>query len=161
VVFLNYEEDAMKKTNMKLLLVLLLVLASAAVAFADHQKAIYLPTAPFPGSYSSGIKYGNLVFVSGQICNPATDGEGCNNIGQATDVVMLKVLDILKEANMDFDNVLMTTVYLKSSSTDDFNTFNTFYLNYFTSDYRPARASIQGVIIPKGSLLEISVIAGK
>jgi 2-iminobutanoate/2-iminopropanoate deaminase len=153
----------MKRMNVKVVLALSLVLLVATVAFAEHPKALYPPTMSPNGLYSPGIKYGQLVFVSGQICAETSDAckvDGDLDITASTGVVMGNILAILQEAKMDFDNVLMVTVYLKNYS--DFTAFNALYGPYFAnSDHIPARAAIGGVAIPKGSLLEISVIAGK
>jgi len=154
----------MKKWNMKVVLALSLVLALSTVAFAEHPKALY-PLGFVPnGLYSPGIKYGNLVFVSGQICDDLTTAcysGGSLDITASTGVVMNKILAILEEAKMDFDNVLMVTVYLKNFDDSTVTAFNNAYKLFLPSDHLPARATIMGVAIPKGSLLEISVIAGK
>jgi 2-iminobutanoate/2-iminopropanoate deaminase len=162
----------MKKLSLNVLLSVLVVLAFATVALAEHPKALY-PGGVVPlGPYSPGIKAGNLVFVSGQV-------SAKTNITDATKDVMNKIFAILQEANMDFDNVIMATVYLQNLDTD-FSTFNVEYGKFFGCEFDsaqtpnwvcdrhrppPARATIQASDIPpagaNGSLLEVSVIATK
>jgi 2-iminobutanoate/2-iminopropanoate deaminase len=163
----------MKKMNVKVVLVLLLVLVSASVAFAKDPKVISTPDAPAAvGPYSQAIKYGELVFISGQLpINPATGALISTNITDATRQVMENLEAILAEAKLTFDDVLMTTVYL--ASINDFNNFNIEYGKSFGCDFvsnqwvcdpnghPPARATIAAGAIPKGALLEVSMIAGK
>ncbi len=95
----------------------------------------------------------------------------------ATHQVMANLKAILEEAKMSFDDVIMTTVYLK-----DINQFNEFNCAYgedlgcactYTAGppsacgcdcagvYLPARATIQAGALPRNALLEVSMTAGK
>jgi 2-iminobutanoate/2-iminopropanoate deaminase len=58
----------MKRMNVKVVLALSLVLLVATIAFAKGPKPIVTDEAPAAvGPYSQGIKYGELVFISGQL----------------------------------------------------------------------------------------------
>jgi 2-iminobutanoate/2-iminopropanoate deaminase len=159
----------MKKLSLNASLILLLVLAFGTVALAENPKALYPSGITANGFYSPGIKLGNLVFISGQICDPSVNACGENiDMTTSTDVVMDKILAILEEAKMDFNNVVMVTVYLvKPIPSSEYTAFNNAYNNYLVNtmgipiDRLPARALIGNVNIPKGSLLEVSVVAGK
>lgn len=105
--------------------------------------------------------------------NPTT-GNITEGIAEQTQQVMENLKAILAEAKLTFDDVVMATVYLKDLSKDFFNAFNQEYAKAFgcfvsqvdgkidcTGVYVPPRATIQAAEIPKGALLEISMIAGK
>jgi len=59
---------------------------------------------------------------------------------------------------MDFSNVLKTTIFLMDMG--QFAKVNEVYGSYFSAD-PPARETVQVAGLPKGSNVEISLIAGK
>ena len=63
---------------------------------------------------------------------------------------------ILKAANLTFDNVVKTTVFL--TDMNNFVHVNEVYSSYFKKDF-PARATIQAHRLPKDANVEISVEA--
>ncbi len=65
---------------------------------------------------------------------------------------------ILREAGMDFTNVLKTTIFLMDMG--QFAQVNEIYGTYF-SEQAPARETVQVAGLPKGVNVEISMIAGK
>ncbi len=146
------------------LLIVCIMLFSAGGAAAIHPVAISTPDAPAAiGPYSQAIKFGELLFISGQIpLIPGHESAGVTleGITAQTIQVMENIGAILQKACMTFNDVLMTTVYLKNL--DDFETFNVVYGDYFAENaHPPARATIAASNIPKGALLEVSIIAGK
>lgn len=109
------------------------------------------------GPYSPAIKFGNLLFVSGQIGkDPATDklGEG---IGKQVHHVFKNILSILEAEGLSFDDVLKTNVFL--ANMDDYKIMNDIYASYFKEPF-PARATVQVTKLPAGALVEIEVLAG-
>ena len=109
------------------------------------------------GPYSQAIKTGNLLFVSGQIAlNPETGNLETNTVEQETNRVMQNIKAILQTVNLDFENIVKTTIFLKSMN--DFATVNTVYASYFKSDF-PARETVEVSRLPKDVNVEISVIA--
>jgi 2-iminobutanoate/2-iminopropanoate deaminase len=126
----------MKRMNMKVALALSLVLLVATVAFAEKPKEVYTDDAPAPvGFYSQAIKFGNLVFVSGQL--PIVPGSGNpptlvnTDTTAATIQVMHNIEEILKEANLTIHDILMTTVYFNSNPPASSAQFNKAYGEYF------------------------------
>ncbi len=69
---------------------------------------------------------------------------------------MENLKEILKSANMSFDHVTMSFVYLKNMS--DFTKFNEIYSTYFR-EKAPARVTVQVGDLPRGALIEIALIA--
>lgn len=124
------------------------------------KKIINTSYAPAPiGPYSQAILAGNTLYVSGQIpIDPATGNLVTINIIRETNQVMHNILAILKEAGMDFSNVVKTTIFL--TDMNNFVNVNEVYGQYFTSDF-PARETVQVSRLPKDVNVEISVIAVK
>ncbi len=109
------------------------------------------------GPYSQAIRSGDLLFVSGQIAiNPET-GEisGDSAAGQLKQVVR-NLRAILEEAGMSLQNVVKTTVYLRSM--EDFQAVNKTYAEYFRAE-PPARSTVAVVGLPKDVLIEVDAIA--
>jgi 2-iminobutanoate/2-iminopropanoate deaminase len=122
------------------------------------KTAILTKSAPAPiGPYSQAIQKGNIVFVSGQIAiNPVTNNLDTTNIIQETRQVMENIKAILQQANMDFNQVVKTTIYLTDINT--FNQVNEIYGTYMPS-VAPARETVEVRKSPRGAHIEISVIA--
>lgn len=110
------------------------------------------------GPYSQAVKYENFLFISGQIAiDPKTQEFINGSIEEQTKRVMENIKAILEEADMGFDNVIKTTIYLKDIN--DFQKVNEIYGSYF-KEHKPARATVEVSNLPKGALVEIEVIAG-
>ncbi len=109
------------------------------------------------GPYSQAVKTGNLLFVSGQIpIDPETGNVIIGGIEAATHRVMKNLEAILEEAGYNFNNIVKTTIFIKSM--DDFAKINAVYASYFKGDY-PARETVEVSRLPKDVDVEISVIA--
>ena len=124
------------------------------------KKAINISDAPKPiAPYSQGILCNGFLFVSGQIpLSPYTGELVKGNIEEQTKMVMANILAILKEAEMDFSNVVKASIFL--SDMNNFAKVNDVYATYF-GEIPPARECIQAVCLPKNVDIEISVIASK
>jgi len=125
-----------------------------------EKKIINTTNAPAPiGPYNQAVQFGNLLFVSGQIPLDAATGNLVQDDIQAeTRKVMENLAAILKEAGMDFSNVLKSTIFLMDMG--KFAQVNEIYGSYFTEN-APARETVQVAGLPRGVNVEISVIAGK
>lgn len=110
------------------------------------------------GPYSQGIDLENMIFFSGQIpLNPKT-GTMPEGIEAQTKQSLENIKGLLESQNLDFSNVVKTTVFLQSM--DDFATMNNIYAQYFEEPY-PARSAVEVAKLPKGALIEIEIIAIK
>lgn len=116
--------------------------------------------APAPiGPYSQAVSAGGFVFLSGQIAlNPTTGELVTADIKIETKQVMDNIQAILKEAGLDFNNVIKTSIFLMDMQ--NFAQVNEVYGTYFTDNF-PARETVQVAGLPKGVNVEITVTAIK
>ena len=111
------------------------------------------------GPYSQAIEANGLLFISGQLPVDATTGEFAGaDIASQTRQSLENIRHILREAGLDMDAVVKTTVLLQDIA--DFGAMNQVYAEYFQSDC-PARAAFQVAALPKGALVEIEAIAAR
>ncbi|MHA1378607.1 MAG: RidA family protein [Candidatus Helarchaeota archaeon] len=109
------------------------------------------------GPYSQCVKYGNLLFLSGQVpINPKTSKIISDNFKEQVRQVMENLKAVLKAANSDMANVLKTQVFLKDLK--NFSIFNEIYSEYF-DEKPPARSTVEVSNLPLGVQIEIDMIA--
>ena len=120
---------------------------------------IQTPKAPAPiGPYNQAILVDNTLYASGQIAlNPKTMELVNRDIETETTQVMKNLSEVLKAAEMDFADVVKTTIFLYDM--EDFSKVNEVYGNYFDYKIAPARETVQVAALPKNVRVEISVIA--
>lgn len=125
-----------------------------------EKKIINTANAPAPiGPYSQAVQTGNLLFVSGQVAiDPSTGNVEAKDITSETHQVMKNLKAILHEAQMDFNSVVKTTIFLSDMSL--FAQVNEIYAGYLTGDF-PARETVAVKGLPKGVNVEISMIAAR
>lgn len=124
------------------------------------KKIINTKNAPAPiGPYNQAIKIGNMLFISGQVAmDPSNNNQLIkSSINDETHQVMKNLSAILKEANMDFLNVVKTTIFLSDMSY--FNEVNNIYGSYLKEGQEPARETVAVKTLPKEVNVEISMIA--
>ena len=123
------------------------------------KKVINAAAAPAAiGPYSHAIDTGlGFIFTSGQIpVIPATGELAEGGIEAQAEQVFANLKAVLEEAGSSFDKVVKTTVFLQDLK--DFVTVNGIYAKYLGNE-APARSTVQVAGLPKGSLVEIEVIA--
>ena len=115
--------------------------------------------APFQGApYSQAIRYGDLVFVAGQLAVPPDRNEIVGEtIQEQTEQACRNLEAILEAAGSSFANVVKSTVFLVDLA--DFAGMNEVYARYVGADAPPARATVQIAALPMGARVEIEVIA--
>lgn len=125
------------------------------------KKVINAAKAPAAiGPYSHAIDTGlGLVFTSGQIpVDPVTGDIVQGGIEAQTEQVFANLKAVLEAAGTSFDKVVKATVFLQDMK--DFAVVNGIYAKYLGTD-APARSAVQVAALPKGSLVEIEVVAMK
>lgn len=143
----------------RLSLLILLGLFEAMTAAAAERDVIQTPHAPAAqGPYSQAIRYGDLLFIAGQIpVDPQTKQSVKGTIEDQTRRVLDNIKAILAANDMTMANVVSTTVYLKDFA--DFPRMNVIYADYFVSA-PPARVTVPSPL-PGDMLIEVSAIAGR
>ncbi|MDD2541854.1 MAG: RidA family protein [Desulfuromonadaceae bacterium] len=108
------------------------------------------------GPYSQAVKYGNMLFCSGQIpLDPVTGELVKGNITRQAEQVMNNVAAVLSAVGAGFNDVLKTTIYLVDMA--DFAAVNEVYGSYFPQ-HKPARSTVAVHSLPRGALLEVEVV---
>lgn len=123
------------------------------------KQTIYTKKAPEPiGPYSQAIRVGDLLFASGQIAiEPSSGVLVMDNIDAETHQVMKNIQAILEQAELTFEHVVKSSIFLKSMS--NFLAVNEVYGSYFAGADPPARETVEVSELPKGVNVEISIIA--
>ena len=124
-----------------------------------EKKIINTKKSPAPiGPYNQAVFKGNTLFISGQI---ALDAESMklNNrsINDETHQVMKNLKNILEEANMNFNDVVKSSIFIYDMSL--FKEVNKICGSYLTPGNEPARETIAVKTLPMNVNVEISMIA--
>jgi len=124
------------------------------------KEIIKSPDAPAAiGPYSQAIKVGNTLYCSGQIAiDPKTGELVTENIEAETKQVLDNLGAVLKEAGMDYSDVVQATVYM--TDMENYKIINGIYGQYFKEN-PPARVAVQVSNLPKYVNVEIACIAVK
>lgn len=122
------------------------------------KKKISTPNAPAAiGPYSQAVRWGNVIYVSGQIpIDPSTGAFAGEDIAAQTRQSLTNIKNILEAEGLDLSHVVKTTVMLQDIA--DFAAMNEVYAEFFTAPY-PARAAYQVAALPKGARVEIECVA--
>ena len=111
------------------------------------------------GPYSQAVLAGNTLYCSGQIAiNPKSGALNTANISTETNQVMQNLEAVLLEAEMNFDNVVKCSIFLKDMK--QYTDVNKVYVEYF-GDNPPAREAVEVSVLPRNVNIEISLIAIK
>jgi len=123
------------------------------------KKTITTINAPAPiGPYNQAVLANGTLYVSGQIgMNPKTMELVEGKIEEETRQVMENLKAVLNAANMDFEHVVKSSIFL--SNMDDFTQVNEIYGTYFEAETAPARETVAVKTLPKNVKVEISMIA--
>jgi 2-iminobutanoate/2-iminopropanoate deaminase len=113
---------------------------------------------PFQGApYNQAIRFGDLVFVAGQLGVSLESGELAGpGIAEQTEQALQNMAAILEEAGSSMEKLLKTTVFLVHLA--DFAEMNEVYAR-FVGDRPPARSTIGIAQLPVGGRVEIEAIA--
>ncbi|UCG43930.1 MAG: RidA family protein [candidate division WOR-3 bacterium] len=122
------------------------------------KQAVQTDGAPKPiGPYSQAVKYGDLVFTSGQIpVDPGTGKMVEGDIQAQTEQVFRNLEAVLQAAGTSLQNAVKVTVFLADMA--DFTKVNEVYARQFEEPF-PARSSVVSAL-PARARLEIEVVAG-
>ncbi len=109
------------------------------------------------GPYSQAIRFGNLIFASGQIpIEPETGKILKGDIKGQTKLILENLNNVLAASGSSLDNVLRTTIFL--TDLENYPVVNETYAQYF-NDLPPARSTVQVAKLPMDAQIEIDAIA--
>jgi 2-iminobutanoate/2-iminopropanoate deaminase len=109
------------------------------------------------GPYSPAIRFGHLIFTSGQTgLDPKTAKLVSGGVAAEAEQALENIGTLLKAAGVSYENVVKTTLFLTDMA--DFAAVNEIYAKYFSQD-PPARSTFQVAALPGGALVEIETIA--
>ena len=122
-------------------------------------KTIATPSAPAAiGPYCQAKLCGYTLYTSGQLGLIPAEGKLADGVEAQAEQALKNLGAILKEAGMDYNDVVKTTVFL--ADIKDFAAINAVYAKFFP-DSVPARSCFQVAALPMGGLIEIECIAVK
>ena len=109
------------------------------------------------GPYSQAVKSEGILYTSGQIAlDPATGEIVPGDFAAQARRVFENLKAVLHAGGSDFNQVLRATVYL--TDLGNFQTLNAIYAEYF-GEHKPARTTVQVAGLPRGSGVEIDLLA--
>lgn len=123
------------------------------------KKIINTQKAPAPiGSYNQAIMVNDTLYLSGQIgLDPHSMKVVNGGVKEETKQVMKNLKAVLEAADMTFNNVIKSSIFLINMS--DFGKVNEIYGSYFSDETAPARETIAVKTLPKNVRVEISMLA--
>ena len=123
----------------------------------QHQ-AIATEAAPSAiGPYSQAIRWGSMIFCSGQVPVDPRSGElVAGSIADQTEQVVANVKAVLEAAGSSLRQVVKTTVFL--TSMEQFAAMNEVYARHFPEPF-PARSTVAVAGLPRGAMVEIETVA--
>jgi 2-iminobutanoate/2-iminopropanoate deaminase len=146
--------------QMRLQLHVLLIMSSlctTAVAQQPGKQVIQMPGS-LPGlPFSSAVRVGNVLYLSGQIGNlPGTRQLADTGIAKQTQQTLENIKAVLTHAGSSLERVFKCTVFL--TNIRDFEQMNAVYATYFPKD-PPARSTVAGSGLALGARVEIECLA--
>jgi reactive intermediate/imine deaminase len=141
---------------MRLLLPLLVCVLTTTVAAQDKQ-VIQMPGASVGLPFSSAVRVGNVLYLSGQIGNkPGTRELADTGVAGQTRQTLENIKTVLAHAGSSLERVFKCTVFL--SDIADYGKMNAVYATYFPKD-PPARSTVAGSGLALGARVEIECLA--
>lgn len=116
--------------------------------------SLHQSTAPF----SHFVRHGDTGYTAGIIGQRTDDGSlVSDDVAEQCEAMMTNLETLLEELDLDFSNLLRTTIYLTDYK--DFGTINAAYAKYLNEPY-PVRTTIQVAALPLGAKVQIDTIIG-
>jgi 2-iminobutanoate/2-iminopropanoate deaminase len=113
--------------------------------------------APPLGPFSSAVRVGEFVFLSGQVGqDAATRKVVAGGVSEQAEQIFTNLAAVLRAAGKTFADVVRVGVYLTDMA--DFAAMNAVYVRHFVAPL-PARTTIAVAALPLGALVEIDLVA--
>lgn len=138
-------------------MVLALAAALPAVSPAQDKEVIRLPGSLEGLPFSSAVRVGDIIYLSGQIgVLPGTTELVAGGIGPETRQTMENIRQVLEYAGSALDRVIKCTVFLADIA--DYPAMNEVYRSFFPG-HPPARSALAASGLALGAKVEIECIA--
>ena len=135
----------------------LTALFTASGAAAQDKEVIQAPGAPPGLPFSSAVRVGDLLFLSGQVgVRPGTTDLVSGGIEAEMRQTMENIKAVLEYAGSSLDRVVKCTVFL--GNLQHYATMNAVYASYFPVN-PPARSTLGANGLALGAAVEIECIA--
>ena len=119
--------------------------------------AISVPSAPTPtGPFNHAIRYGNLVFTSGQAGRNRETGQ-MGDVADQARRIFANISSVLEAAGTSLEHVVKVTVFMRNVA--DRDAFNAVYAELMPQPY-PARTAAFCELGNPDMLVEMEVVAG-
>jgi len=108
------------------------------------------------GTYSQAVRYGDIVYLSGQIpLDPETMELVAGDIESQIHRAFKNLQAVARAAGGQLDDILKLNVYL--ADLGNFATVNSIMAEYFSTPY-PARAAVGIAALPRGAEVEMDAV---
>ena len=142
---------------MRFTLLALICLLLPAAAIAQEKEVIRVPGSLEGLPFSSAVRAGNLLYLSGQIGTlPGSRELAAGGIAAETRQTMENIKQVLEYSGSSLDQVVKCTVFLLNIG--DYAAMNEVYASFFEND-PPARSTLAASGLALGAQVEIECIA--
>ena len=122
-----------------------------------EHRIVKTPHAPAAvGTYSQGVQYNGVTYLSGQIGIDPQTGQMQEGFESQLQQILSNIDGLLKACGLSRKHILKTTIFLTDLA--QFAVVNEYYEEFFTAPF-PARSCVEITRLPKDALVEIEVIA--
>lgn len=123
------------------------------------REKIYTPLVAKPNhNISQAVKYGNLLFVAGQVGEDADEKLVEGGIEAQTEQAIINLKNVLEAAGSSLDKIIMCRCFI--ANMEDIGAMNKVYDKYFGDmEVGPARFALVASPVAEGYLVEISAFA--
>ena len=124
---------------------------------AQEKETIQAPGALEGLPFSSAVRVGDMIYMSGQIGNlPGTRELASGGVAGETRQTLENIKGVLEYAGSSMDRIVKCTVFLVDIA--DYPAMNEVYASYFGAD-PPARSTVAGSGLALGARVEIECLA--
>jgi len=126
-------------------------------SFKVKRQFIYPEEFPPGKPYTPGVLAGDYLYIAGQVSLDPQSREQPATIKDQTHMAMKNMGYVLRDAGMDYDNVV--TCHVQLDDMDNYKGMNEVYGSYYTSGRYPARTTLEFPGLPSDSHVEITCVA--
>ena len=132
------------------------LLCLPATALAQEKEVMQLPNAPAGLPFSTAVRVGDILYLSGQVGTVPGAGLAQDGIGAETRQTLENIKSTLDALGSSMERVFKCTVFLKDIA--DYASMNEAYAPFFPNE-PPARSTMAGSGLALGALVEIECMA--